>query len=94
MDRQSVYTTHVFEPNYEQGEDTNLQLQAQLEQFILGFRLDKKFVYRDQLRENALLQRYYCDVNIGDLIKFNEELAHRLVSEPAEIILLVRRHSS
>lgn len=45
--------------------------------------------YRDQLRENALLKKFYCDVNIGDLIKFNEELAHRLVTEPSEIIPLV-----
>jgi DNA replication licensing factor MCM5 len=41
------------------------------------------------LRENALLKQYYCDVNIGDLIKFDEELAHRLVTEPAEVIPLV-----
>jgi DNA replication licensing factor MCM5 len=46
--------------------------------------------FRDQLRENALLKKYYCDVNINDLISFNEELAHRLASEPAEIIPLVR----
>lgn len=46
--------------------------------------------YRDQLRENTLLQKYYCDINIGDLIKYNEELAHRLVTEPADIIPLVR----
>lgn len=45
---------------------------------------------RDQLRENALLKRYFCDVNINDLISFNEDLAHRLASEPAEIIPLVR----
>lgn len=45
---------------------------------------------RDQLRENALLKKYYCDVNIGDLIKFNEEIAHRLVTGPAEIIPLAR----
>lgn len=44
----------------------------------------------DQLRENALLKNFYCDVDIKDLINFNEELAHRLVSEPAEIIPLVR----
>lgn len=44
---------------------------------------------RDQLRENALLKKFYCDVDIKDLINFNEELAHRLVSEPAEIIPLV-----
>lgn len=90
MDRQSVFSTHVYDATFAQGEDTNLQVQAQLEAFILDFRLDNVFVYRDQLRENALLQKYYCDVNIGDLIKFNEEIAHRLVNEPADIIPLVR----
>ncbi|RFU35250.1 hypothetical protein B7463_g1083, partial [Scytalidium lignicola] len=43
-------------------------------------------VDRDQIRENVLLKQYYCDVDIGHLISFNEELAHRLVTEPAEII--------
>lgn len=89
MDRQSVFSTHVYDATFAQGEDTNLQVQAQLEAFILDFRLDNVFVYRDQLRENALLEKYYCDVNIGDLIKFNEEIAHRLVNEPADIIPLV-----
>jgi DNA replicative helicase MCM subunit Mcm2 (Cdc46/Mcm family) len=46
---------------------------------------------RDQIRENVLLKQYYCDVDVGHLISFNEELAHRLVTEPAEIIPLVRR---
>lgn len=45
----------------------------------------------DQLRENALLKKFYCDVNINDLINFNEELAHKLASEPADILPLVRR---
>ena len=51
--------------------------------------LTSALIDRDQLKENALLQKYYCDVDIGDLIKYNEELAHRLVTEPAEIIPLV-----
>lgn len=88
MDRQSAFSVHAYSSNFEQGEDSNVQVQEQLLQFILDFRLENKFVYRDQLRENALLQRYYCDVNIGDLIKFNEELAHRLVTEPTEVIPL------
>jgi DNA replication licensing factor MCM5 len=46
--------------------------------------------HSDQLKENALLKKYYCDVDINDLINFNEELAHRLVTEPAEVIPLVR----
>ncbi|KAI1821569.1 MCM2/3/5 family protein [Xylaria intraflava] len=85
MDRQSVYSVSVFQNSSGPNEDTRLQLQEQLINFILQFRHDNIFVYRDQLRENALLKKYYCEVNITDLIKYNEELAHRLVTEPAEI---------
>lgn len=46
-------------------------------------------ICRVQLQENALLKKYYCDVNINDLINYNEELAHKLVTEPADIIPLV-----
>ncbi|KAM0665761.1 hypothetical protein NHJ13051_003743 [Beauveria bassiana] len=88
MDAQSVYSTHVYEPSTAETGDTRQQILTQLETFILDFRLDNNFVYRDQLRENALLQKYYCDVNVTDLINFNEELAHKLASEPAEIIPL------
>ncbi|OAA74072.1 DNA replication licensing factor mcm5 [Cordyceps fumosorosea ARSEF 2679] len=88
MDAPSVYSTHVYEPSSAETGDTRLQIQAQLETFTLDFRLDSKFVYREQLRENALVQKYYCDVNINHLISFNEELAHKIVSEPAEIIPL------
>ncbi|RYP22343.1 hypothetical protein DL765_001695 [Monosporascus sp. GIB2] len=88
MDRQSVYSVSVFQSNASANDDTRLQILEQLVTFILQFRHDNIFIYRDQLKENALLKRYYCDVNIGDLIKYNEELAHRLVTEPAEIIPL------
>lgn len=52
-------------------------------------RLALTCVFSDQLRENALLKQFYCDVKINDLINFNEELAHKLASEPAEVIPLV-----
>ncbi|KAL2156990.1 hypothetical protein VTH06DRAFT_8827 [Thermothelomyces fergusii] len=87
MDRQSVFTSRLYGTPAE-TEDSNTQIRSLLESFILDFRLDNVFVYRDQLRENALLKKYYCDVDIGDLIKFNEDIAHRLVTEPAEIIPL------
>ena len=46
--------------------------------------------YRDQLRENVLVKQYYCDVDVAHLISYNEELAHKLSTEPADIIPLVR----
>ncbi|KAK8012623.1 DNA replication licensing factor mcm5 [Apiospora marii] len=88
MDRQSVFSVSVFNSEAGQSEDSRTQVQEQLMQFVLSFRLDNKFVYRDQLRENALLKQFFCDIDIGDLIKYNEELAHRLATEPAEIIPL------
>ncbi|EFQ27990.1 MCM2/3/5 family protein [Colletotrichum graminicola] len=88
MDRQSIYSAHVFEPSFGQNEDTRIQIQTQLENFVLHFRHDNDYIYRNQLKENALLKKYYCDVDVTDLINYNEELAHRLVTEPAEIIPL------
>ncbi|KAI1266617.1 MCM2/3/5 family protein [Xylariaceae sp. FL1019] len=88
MDRQSAYSVSVFAGREGPNEDSRMQIQEQLVNFIMQFRHDNIFIYRDQLRENALLNKFYCDVNITDLIKYNEELAHRLVTEPAEIIPL------
>lgn len=36
----------MYPSSFEQTDDTNLQLQAQLETFILDFRLDNIFIYR------------------------------------------------
>ncbi|CAH0005100.1 unnamed protein product [Clonostachys byssicola] len=88
MDRQSVYSTRTYNPTFDDATDSRIQLQKELEEFVLGFRLDNNYVYRDQLKENALLKKYYCDININDLISYNEELAHRLATEPADIIPL------
>lgn len=51
MDRASVYT--VIPPGERIGTDTfegdtNVQVQAQLETFILDFRLENVFVYRSE----------------------------------------------
>ncbi len=48
----------------------------------------------DQIRENVLVKQYYCDVDIAHLISYNEELAHRLTTQPTDIIPLVRSRKS
>lgn len=35
------------------------------------------------------MKQYYCDIDIAHLISYNEELAHKLTTEPADIIPLV-----
>ncbi|OBT76919.1 minichromosome maintenance protein 5 [Pseudogymnoascus sp. 05NY08] len=89
MDRQSVYTTSVYQPNYgEEDGEVRGQILLKLQKFVLEFQLGTAFIYRDQLRANVMKKQYFCDVDIGHLISFDEELAHKLVTEPAEIIPL------
>jgi len=108
MDQRSAYSVGLYADNNASA-DSNKALMGRMDDFILRFRLDNKFVYRyiwhgysalvlrlmnrnrDQLKENALLKKYYCDVDIDDLNKFDEELSHRLQNEPAELIPLVRK---
>ncbi|KAL1987602.1 hypothetical protein VTN96DRAFT_3202 [Rasamsonia emersonii] len=88
MDRRTPYTLSVLAPSQDGVEESRTQIQARLREFILAFQLDNAFIYRDQLRQNVLVKQYYCDVDIAHLISYNEELAHKLTTEPAEIIPL------
>ncbi|KAL9582199.1 MAG: hypothetical protein Q9212_003434 [Teloschistes hypoglaucus] len=88
MDRQSVFSLSVLPPDPDAVDDSRSQIQAQLRNFILEFRLDNAFIYRDQIRENVLVKQYYCDVDIAHLISYNEELAHKLQTQPADTIPL------
>ncbi|KAJ5851395.1 uncharacterized protein N7529_010780 [Penicillium soppii] len=88
MDRRTPYTLSVLAPSTNGAEESKTTIQNNLRQFVLEFQLDNAFVYRDQLRQNALVKQYYCDIDIAHLISYNEELAHKLTTEPGEIIPL------
>ncbi|OCK77307.1 DNA replication licensing factor mcm5 [Lepidopterella palustris CBS 459.81] len=90
-DRQSAYSISVFGSQRDDSAPDTVspsRVQQALVDFVMEFHLDNIFVYRDQIRENVLVKQYYCDIDIAHLISYNEELAHRLTSEPAEIIPL------
>ncbi|KAL5355662.1 MCM2/3/5 family-domain-containing protein [Aspergillus floccosus] len=88
MDRRTPYTLSVLAPSTDGAEESRTQIQARLRDFVLEFQLDNAFIYRDQLRQNVLVKQYYCDIDIAHLISYNEELAHKLTTEPADIIPL------
>ena len=54
MDRQSVYSLSVLAPDPDQHEDSRSQIQAQLREFILEFRLDNIFIYRYDLSRDII----------------------------------------
>ncbi|KAJ5517759.1 Nucleic acid-binding OB-fold [Penicillium expansum] len=88
MDRRTPYTLSVLAPSTNGADEDRTTIQNRLRDFVLEFQLDNAFVYRDQLRQNALVKQYYCDIDIAHLISYNEELAHKLTTEPGDIIPL------
>ena len=46
MDRQSVYSLSVLPPDVDASQNSRTQIQSQLREFILEFRLDNAFIYR------------------------------------------------
>ena len=88
MDARSAYSLSVLTPLQDPSVEPRTEIQTKLKEFILAFQLDGAYIYRDQIRENVLVKQYYCDVDIAHLISYNEELAHKLTSEPSDIIPL------
>ncbi|KAH0848120.1 hypothetical protein AYO21_07045 [Fonsecaea monophora] len=88
LDSRSAYSLSVLPAHNDQLGEPRTELQQKLRDFILAFQLDGVYIYRDQLRQNVLVKQYYCDVDLAHLISYNEELAHRLTSEPADVIPL------
>lgn len=91
-DRQTAYSISIFGSqagDERQDGTTPSRVQQQLVDFIMDFHLDNVFLYRDQIRENVLVKQYYCDIDIAHLISYDEELAHKLQQDPAEVIPLV-----
>ncbi|KAJ3218865.1 minichromosome maintenance protein 5 [Dinochytrium kinnereticum] len=87
MDIGRVFSTNVLAAEIPE-EDSNEALKERFSQFILNFRIDHVFIYRDQLRQNLLLKNYFLEVDLSHLTHFDEELATGLRNRPAEYVIL------
>ncbi|KAI1621882.1 minichromosome maintenance protein 5 [Exophiala viscosa] len=88
LDTRSAYSLSVLPPHQDEASEPRTELQSRLKEFVLAFQIDGTYIYRDQIRENVLVKQYYCDIDLGHLISYNEELAHRLTNDPADTIPL------
>lgn len=87
FERGDIYSAQVL-PG-EQPEDVSYnEITKAFRSFILEFRLDTQFIYRDQLRENLLIKKHFLQVNSEHLIGYNEELHKKLNDDPTEMIPL------
>ncbi|KAK5937175.1 minichromosome maintenance protein 5 [Knufia obscura] len=88
MDSRSTYSLSVLAPLNDGFGEPRTEVIARLKEFILSFQIDGVYIYRDQIRDNVLVRRYYCDVDIAHLISYSEELAHKLSTDPSGTIPL------
>ena len=87
FDKPEIHTTRVL-AGEELSSNENSEIIKSFKSFILEFRLDSNFVYREQLRNNLLVHKYFLDVNTEHLIGYNEDLYKKLQDEPIDIIPL------
>ncbi|KAK9312524.1 MCM2/3/5 family-domain-containing protein [Lipomyces starkeyi] len=88
FDQPRVFSATVLPPGEVPGDESRLETEQCFHDFILEFRIDGDFIYRDQLRENILVKQYLLSVDMAHVISYNEDLAHRLTNEPAELLPL------
>lgn len=87
FDRPEVYSAPVLQGD-SPNDDDNTEIIKSFKDFILEFRLDSHFLYRDQLRNNLLVKRYSLTVATEHLIGYNEDLYKKLSDEPSDVVPL------
>ncbi|RLV95642.1 Minichromosome maintenance protein 5 [Spathaspora sp. JA1] len=87
FERTDIYSAQVL-PGEEPQDNSFNEVTKAFRSFILEFRLNTQFIYRDQLRENLLINNYFLKVDSEHLIGFNEELNKKLTDDPSEMIPL------
>lgn len=88
FERAESYTAPVFPPQQDAAGDQNSEIIKAFKRFILEFRVDNDFVYRNQLRENILAKQFKLIVRSEHLISFHAELHQKLLENPKDIIPL------
>ena len=87
FDRPEIYSAPVLQGE-SANDDDNTEIIKAFKRFILEFRLDSQFLYRDQLRNSLLVKNYSLSVDLEHLIGYNEDLYKRLSDEPSDVIPL------
>ncbi|KAI8897959.1 MCM2/3/5 family-domain-containing protein [Globomyces pollinis-pini] len=85
-DSGQITTTQTYLPTAEV--DSNNAIEQNFLDFLRNFRLGSVFPYRDQLRKNIIIKSYFLEVDLSDLITFDQDLANSLKLDPKNLLPL------
>lgn len=86
FDNAGIFFSDNFGEDHQDENQINLQaVKTKFKNFIRTFNEDNfHYKYRDTLKRNYLLGRYYLEVDMEDLAGFDEALADKLSKKPSE----------
>ncbi|KAI8927661.1 MCM2/3/5 family-domain-containing protein [Entophlyctis helioformis] len=85
-DNGRVFTTAVYAGD--QRDDSPVVIERKFGEFLRNFRLEAEYIYREQLRQNLIVNQNFVEVDMGHLLSYDEELANNLKERPKEYLAL------
>ncbi|KAJ3330565.1 minichromosome maintenance protein 5 [Blyttiomyces sp. JEL0837] len=71
--------------------DNGAAISQKFENFLNDFRVDNVYIYRDQLRQNIMINQYFIELDLAHLTVYHEELANLLRDKPGEMLPLFEK---
>lgn len=87
MEEGRIWSVGVLEGAEQQNAPS--EIERLFYDFLHGFRIEDQWTYRDALRSALLLKHHTLEVDLRDLVAWNEELAQKVQDKPGEMIPLV-----
>ncbi|ODN98304.1 minichromosome maintenance protein 5 (cell division control protein 46) [Cryptococcus wingfieldii CBS 7118] len=87
MEEGRIWSVGVLEGA--QNQNSPSELEKLFYEFLQGFRIDGNWIYRDALRSALLLKHHTLEVDLRDLVAWNEEMAQKVQEQPGEMIPLL-----
>ncbi|KAJ1656983.1 minichromosome maintenance protein 5 [Dispira simplex] len=81
-----IYSTSVLPGEVHQND--NSIVEQELFNFLQNFCVDNQFIYRDQLRQNLMVKNHLLEIDMQDVISYDENLGHKLSEQPGDILPL------
>ncbi|AAW41973.1 ATP dependent DNA helicase, putative [Cryptococcus deneoformans JEC21] len=87
MEEGRIWSVGVLEGAEQQNAPS--EIERLFYDFLHGFRIEDQWTYRDALRSALLLKHHTLEVDLRDLVAWNEELAQKVQEKPGEMIPLL-----
>ncbi|OXG91458.1 minichromosome maintenance protein 5 (cell division control protein 46) [Cryptococcus neoformans A2-102-5] len=87
MEEGRIWSVGVLEGAEQQNAPS--EIERLFYDFLHGFRIEDQWTYRDALRSALLLKHHTLEVDLRDLVAWNEELAQKVQDKPGEMTPLL-----